>query len=330
MPSSHQKIPRYMNTQKATFVQRPIGDLITVSRNFPYPYPQRLVSLKEHATLKDNSMSNENLGSEQRPITTRIDGRIGILTFNRPRVMNAFDSSLIDATNEAMDAFMNDEAVLALIVHGDGRCFSAGFDMKESAARGISGEDEWRDVLTKDFNFIMQFWNAPKPTIAAAHGYCIGGAMELLMACDLAIASESTLFGEPEVRFGSGIVAMLAPYVIGPKQAKELLLTGNDRVSAQRCYEMGILNRVVADGDEMKAAMGLATQITSAAPRSVQMTKAAIHRSYELAQMRTALLEALETDILIEADVSPERLEFNRIRKKQGLKAALAWRDARA
>ncbi len=202
--------------------------------------------------------------------------------------------------------------------------------MKESAARGISGEDEWRDVLTKDFDFIMQFWNAPKPTIAAAHGYCIGGAMELLMACDLAVASESTLFGEPEVRFGSGIVAMLAPYVIGPKQAKELLLTGNDRVSAQRCYEMGILNRVVADGDEMKAAMGLATQITSAAPRSVQMTKAAIHRSYELAQMRTALLEALETDILIEADVSPERLEFNRIRKEKGLKAALAWRDARA
>ena len=319
-----------MNTQKATFVQRPIGDLIPVFRNFPYPCSQQLVSLKEHATLKDNSMSNENPGSDQRPITTRIDGRVGILTFHRPRVMNAFNSALIDATNQAMDAFMNDDAVLAIIVHGDGRCFSAGFDMKESAARGISGEDEWRDVLTKDFDFIMQFWNAPKPTIAAAHGHCIGGAMELLMACDLAVASEFTLFGEPEVRFGSGIVAMLAPYVIGPKQAKELLLTGNDRVSAQRCYEMGILNRVVADGDEMKAAMAMATQITSAAPRSVQMTKAAIHRSYELAQMRTALLEALETDILIEADESPERLEFNRIRKEQGLKAALAWRDARA
>ena len=74
-------------------------------------------------------MSNENSGTEQRPITTRIDGRIGILTFHRPRVMNAFDSALIDATNQAMDAFMNDDAVLALIVHGDGRCFSAGFDM---------------------------------------------------------------------------------------------------------------------------------------------------------------------------------------------------------
>jgi len=262
-------------------------------------------------------------------VTTEIDGRIGILTFNRPQVMNAFNGALIDATNKAMNDFMNDDAVLAVVVHGDGRCFSAGFDMKESAARGISGEDQWREVLTKDFDFIMQFWNAPKPTIAAAHGYCIGGAMELLMACDLAVASESTIFGEPEVRFGSGIVAMLAPYVIGPKQAKELLLTGNDKVSAKRCYEMGILNRVVEDGTEMDAAMDLARQVANAASRSVQMTKAAIHRAYELADMRTALLDALETDIKIEADESPERLEFNRIRKEQGLKAALEWRNKR-
>ena len=133
--------------------------------------------------------------SDQSPVTTRIDGRIGILTLDRPRVMNAFNGALIDATNRAMDTFMNDDAVLAVIVRGEGRCFSAGFDMKESAARGISGEEEWRDVLTKDFDFIMQFWNAPKPTIAAAHGYCIGGAMELLMACDLAVASETTFFG---------------------------------------------------------------------------------------------------------------------------------------
>jgi enoyl-CoA hydratase len=267
--------------------------------------------------------------TDQSPVTTRIDGRVGILTFDRPHVMNAFNGALVDATHRAMQTFMNDDAVLAIIVHGEGRCFSAGFDMKESAARGISGEVEWRDVLTKDFDFIMQFWNAPKPTIAAAHGYCIGGAMELLMACDLAVASETTLFGEPEVRFGSGIVAMLAPYVIGPKQAKELLLTGNDTVTAQRCYEMGILNRVTADGDEMNVAMALANQIAGAAPRSVQMTKTAIHRGYELAHMRTALLEALEIDIQIEADESPERLEFNRIRNEQGLKAALAWRDGR-
>ena len=86
---------------------------------------------------------------------------------------------------------------------------------------------------------------------------------------------------------------------------------------------------MVADGAEMEAALELANQIVNAAPRSVQMTKAAIHRAYELAEMRTALREALETDIKIEADESPERVEFNRIRKDQGLKAALAWRNTK-
>ena len=261
------------------------------------------------------------------PVTKRIDGRVGILTFNRPAVMNAFNSDLIAATNMIMEQFLSEERVLAIVVHGAGRCFSAGFDMKEAAARGISGEAEWRQVLTTDFEFIMQFWNCQKPVVAAAHGYCIGGALELLMACDLAVAGTSTLLGEPEVRFGSSVVAMLAPYVTGPKQAKELLLTGNDRLSAQRCFEMGVLNRVVPDGDEFDAAMDFARQIANAAPRSVQKTKSAINRAYELARMREALSEALETGVQIEADESPERVEFNTIRRQEGLKAALAWRD---
>lgn len=262
------------------------------------------------------------------PVTFRVKNRIGILTFNRPSVMNAFNTDLIGATHQVMNNFQSDDRILAIVVHGAGRCFSAGFDMKESAARTITGADQWRQVLTKDFDFIMQFWQSPKPTIAAAHGYCIGGALELLMACDLSVASESTLFGEPEVRFGSGIVAMLAPYVCGPKQVKELLLTGNDRISAQRCFEMGILNRVVPDGEEIDAALDFALKIAHAAPRSVQMTKVAINRAYELAKMQEALTDALEIDIEIEADESTERAEFNRIRKEEGLKAALAWRDS--
>lgn len=264
------------------------------------------------------------------PITTRIEGRIGVLTFNRPTVMNAFNSDLIAATHAAMDAFQADPQVLVIVVHGAGRCFSAGFDMKESAAKGITGEAQWRKALTTDFDFIMQFWDSPKPTIAAAHGFCIAGAMEILMACDLAVAEESTRFGEPEVRFGSGIVALLAPYATHAKFAKELLLTGDDRISAARCAEMGMLNRVVPDGTGLEAAMKLAQQVASASAPSVQKTKAAINRSYELARMREALAEALEAAIGIESDLSPERAEFNRIRKDEGLKAALEWREKQA
>ncbi len=261
------------------------------------------------------------------PILTEIQGRTGILTFNRPQVMNAFNSELLAATHDAMTDFLSDSRVLAIVVHGAGRCFSAGFDMKESAAKNITGEEEWRKVLATDFDFIMQFWDSPKPTIAAAHGFCIAGAMELLMACDLAVAGESTVMGEPEVRFGSGIVALLAPYVTGPKQAKELLLTGNDRTPARRCFEMGLINRVVPDGEELETALALAGQITSASAQSVQQTKRAINRSYELGRMRKSLAEAMEVAVGIEADQSPERVEFNRIRKENGLKAALDWRN---
>lgn len=116
------------------------------------------------------------------PVLTCIENRIGVLTFNRPHVMNAFDSSLITATHIAFDELQADPNVAAIVVHGAGRCFSAGFDMKESAAKGISGEEEWRMALTVDFDFIMKFWDSPKPTIAAAHGFCIAGAMEVLIS----------------------------------------------------------------------------------------------------------------------------------------------------
>jgi enoyl-CoA hydratase len=262
-------------------------------------------------------------------IIQEIDGHVGILTFNRPNAMNAFNSELMGAATQAMADFSQNDRVRAIVVHGSGRCFSAGFDMKESAKRQTKGADAWREVLTYDFDFIMQFWNSAKPTISAVHGYCLGGAFELMLATDLSVAESSAVLGLPEPKFGSGSVAMLAPWVTGPKQAKELLLTGNDRMPPERCYDMGILNRVVEDGTALSTALELARQIVSCSPQSVQQTKKAIHQSYELAYMRQALQDALEIGVEIEADESPERIEFNRIRLRDGLKAALEWRDGK-
>jgi enoyl-CoA hydratase len=263
------------------------------------------------------------------PVTVSIEGRIAVLSFNRPKSLNAFNADLVEATTEAMARLRRDDAVLAVIVRGEGRAFSAGFDLKESAARAITGAAQWRALIETDFDFIMQFWDFPKPTIAAVHGYCLAGAFELMLACDLAVAAEDALFGEPEVRFGSGIVALLLPWMTGPRLAKELLLTGNDRITARRMEQMGLLNRVVPPGQELAAARELAEAVCAASPQSVALTKRAINRSYEIAGMRQALLAAVETDITIESDESPERAEFNRIRREQGLKAAIAWRDAR-
>jgi enoyl-CoA hydratase len=262
-------------------------------------------------------------------IIARRDGRVGILTLNRPQALNALNTTLMRETTDQMAEFARDEAVAAIVVHGAGRAFSAGFDLKESAARGTTTVKDWRAVLEADFDFIMQFWDCPKPTIAAVHGYCLAGAFELALACDITVAAEGTRFGEPEPRFGSGIVAMLLPWITGPKAAKELLLTGDDKVGSRRALELGIINHVVPAGAELEKALAIANDIAACSPLSVQLTKRAINRTFDLMGMRQALLAALDIDVLIEAQGGPERAEFNRLRREKGLKAALEWRDAR-
>jgi enoyl-CoA hydratase len=213
----------------------------------------------------------------QDPLTVEHDGAVAILTFNRPEVLNAFNNALMERTLETVAALNDDESVRVIVMRGSGRAFSPGFDLKASAERKMEGVQDWERQMQLQFNFIMQFWHSPKPTIAAVHGYCIAGAFELALACDVTIAAENTRFGEPEVRFGTGIVAMLLPWVTGPKQAKEILLTGEDQLSAADALRMGIVNRVVADDAVFSEAMAVAKSMATAAERSVRFTKRAIN-----------------------------------------------------
>lgn len=258
-------------------------------------------------------------------------GRIAILSFNRPAVLNAFDPPLVERTTRLMGQLGADENVLAVVVRGEGRAFSAGFDLKAGAATaGQRSPADWRRALEADFDFIMAFWDCPKPTIAAIHGYCLGGAFELALACDITVAAAGARLGAPEVKFGSGAVAMLLPIVAGPKAAKEILLTGDDHLTAERALALGIVNHVTPPGEELAKALALAESIAAADPLAVQLSKRAINRSYEAMGLKSALAQALETDIFIESAGGPKRAEFDRIRREQGLKAALAWRDGLA
>src|SRR5262249_41395397 len=140
-------------------------------------------------------------------LETRIEGRVGVLTFNRPDALNAFSGALMAEVGRALDSFAKNPAIHAIVVHGNGRAFSAGFDLKESAAKGELTVAQWRTVLETDFDFIVQFWDCPKPTIAAVHGYCLAGAFELALACDITGAAEGKRFVEPMGQFGCCIRA---------------------------------------------------------------------------------------------------------------------------
>ena len=264
--------------------------------------------------------------------TIRVDvsdeGIVHII-LNRPRVLNAINTVMIQEVTEVLRTLERDPQTRCFLLSGEGRAFSAGFDLKESATAGDRTTQDWRRVLETDFDFIMQFWDCPKPTISAIHGFCIGGGLELALACDIAVAGADAIFGEPEVRFGSGIVAMLLPWMVGPKHAKDILLTGNDQVSAQRATEMGLVTEKVEEGCHVQRAFEKASEIAAAAPLAIELTKRALNRGYDIRGMRNALLAAVETDIIIETSGGVERSEFNRIRRDEGLKAAIAWRNSR-
>ena len=260
-------------------------------------------------------------------ILTTVEDGVGTLTFNRPKSLNAFNNELMRQSIDAMDAFAADDAVKAVIVRGAGRAFSAGFDLKASGERKLDSIDKVRAQMALQFDFIIKFWDSPKPTIAVVQGYCLAGAFEVALACDMTVAAQGTMFGEPEVRFGTGIVAMLMPWITGPKQAKEMLLTGDDDISAERALTMGLVNHVVdAEGCRIRA-MSIARKIAANDRSAVELTKQAINRTSEIMGMRSALLQALETAVVIGAQETPESRAFNEVLERDGPKAAIAWRQ---
>ena len=257
-------------------------------------------------------------------------GSVALITLNRPERLNAMDQPMLDALHTACDRAEDDESIGAVVLTGAGKAFSSGFDLQAQAACTPHGVDEWRSVLRRNFDAVLRFWHLSKPTVAAVHGPALAGACELAMACDITVAAQDAVFGEPELKFGAGIVVMMLPWIVGPKRAKEIILLGLDDIGANDAQAMGLVNRVVPVGDDVKTALTLARRMAAMDRPLVRETKRAINRTYEIMGMGEALEAALETDMLIEGEGMETKAAFLEIVRRDGLRAALAWRDARA
>ena len=260
-------------------------------------------------------------------------GPVRRLTLNRPEVLNALSAELVDALSAALARAATDEGVRVVVIRGAGRAFCAGYDLKEEAEQhaehGPPDATGWREELAHSVERMLELFDHPKPAIAAVHGYCLAGGCDLMMMCDLAVASDDALFGEPEIRFGSGVVTMVMPWLVGARKAKELLFTGQDRISAGEALGIGLVNRVVPRDRLEGETLALARQIAVLDPVAISLTKRSINTAWEIAGFRQALRANVDLDAEIESAEVPERIEFNRIRGEQGLRAAIAWRDAR-
>ena len=245
------------------------------------------------------------------------------LTLNRPAKLNAINVELREALSAAIAAAVDDEQVRVIAIAGAGRAFCSGYDLSEAQPADAWG---WRRVLAADVAATLEIWRCPKPIVAQVHGYALAGGLELAMACDLIVAADDAKLGEPEIRFGSAPVTLLMPFLIGQKRTRELLMTG-DLIDAHEAERIGLVNRVVAASELAAEVDRLADRLARVPPDVMAPTKLMLNRAMEAAGFGDALEMGLDVQSFI--NMSETSRAFDEIVRRDGLKAALAWRDDR-
>ena len=228
-----------------------------------------------------------------------VRNQIAWITFNRPESMNAINRQMTGEIIEACRQAEEDSGIRIAIFTGAGeRAFSAGMDLKERAETSFSPIERRSQKLTQTIHTQSRAIAAMmKPTIAAIRGYCVGGGLEMALACDMRVAAEDAKLGLTEVRRGlipgAGGTQRL-PRVVGTAKALEICMTG-DNVTGSEAYRLGLVNVAVPASDVLKAAEDLANRILKGAPMSVSFIKEAIKKGVEL---------PLEEGLRLEADLS--------------------------
>jgi enoyl-CoA hydratase len=250
-----------------------------------------------------------------------VDEKIATITLNRPERLNAMSGAFKEEIKSAIAEATADGEVRVIVLTGAGRAFSAGNDMQANYEKSPKSMEEWRIRLMSEMQFCLTFWDCPKPIIAAVNGYCLAAASEMAMACDITIAGESAVFGEPEGRQGSGPPMLLAPWIMGPKRAKEMLLTGN-MVNAKMAEKYGMVNHVVPDEKLMKYTYRMARKIAATEPYAIKITKYTLARAYDIMGFKMSLQYNADLMAILNNEETEEIKWFKNLAKEKGFKEA--------
>lgn len=212
-------------------------------------------------------------------VKTEVQGRVAILTLNRPKALNALNDAVISELYAALKQFDNDADIGAMVLTGNEKAFAAGADI--AAMQGLTYMDVYKgDFLGGDWQALKSI---RKPVIAAVAGYALGGGCELAMLCDIIIAADNARFGQPEIKLGVipgyGGTQRL-PRAIGKAKAMDLALTGR-MMDAEEAERSGLVSRVVPADKLLEEAIEAATIIASMSLPSVLMAKECINTAYE-------------------------------------------------
>ncbi|MBK7501803.1 MAG: enoyl-CoA hydratase [Polaromonas sp.] len=212
-------------------------------------------------------------------ITVTTQARVGIVTLNRPKQLNALNDQLMDEMGKALKAFDTDENIGCMILTGSEKAFAAGADI--GAMAKYSFADAYKgDYITRNWE---QIRNIRKPVIAAVSGFALGGGCELAMMCDFIIAADNAKFGQPEIKLGiipgAGGTQRL-PRAVGKAKAMDMALTGR-MMDAQEAERAGLVSRVVPLERLMEEALGAASMICEFSHIAVMAAKESVNRSFE-------------------------------------------------
>jgi len=205
------------------------------------------------------------------------DGRIGLVTLNRPEVRNAINPQMRDELYSLMSGLEADADVRAIVLTGGPQVFAAGADIAAMVEK--SALEQFRRASLWDLSFKME--QLKKPVIAAVAGFCLGGGCELAMACDVRIAAESARFGQAEINIGiipGGGGTVRLTRLVGLGKAMELVLTGA-MISAQEAREINLVNKVVPDGQLMEEALKTARAMAKHSPVALALAKYAVQNA---------------------------------------------------
>ena len=272
---------------------------------------------------------------DYKSIIYEIKDNIGWVTLNRPEKLNAINDEMLRELDEMFVLAEQDLDVKVLVIKGAGRAFSSGQDLSgvntdETLPPGPLSKLPSKDVLEAARRRCRRWeyiFNVCKPTIAQVHGHCLGAGMYLALSCDITIASEDAIFGDPSIRMGILPVFPLLSWLVGVKRADAMLLSGKS-VAAKEAERWGLVNKTVRNDQLDAEVRRLAKGLSLVHSDALAITKESLHAAMEARGVGPAWRYTSDMEVLMQRrTVQPDEFDFEKTRNKIGLKKAVETRD---
>lgn len=249
------------------------------------------------------------------------EGPLTWIILDRPDKANSLSTSMLDELTNALELLKGSGGPV-LAIRGEGRGFSAGYDIGQVGVPKAADPVGDRARLQRNLDRALAIWDHPKPVIAAVHGYCVAGATQMCVYADITVVADDATIGEPTIPIGGGYIAPLWVPLVGAKRAKELAFVPGNTIDGRTAVEWGWANHAVPAEELLDAVRGLAARIALVPPEVLRVKKLSINKAAEATGFRQASSSVAEMDALLHT--APSVLALRERVREEGLKNVIA------